>query len=429
LGRSPLDLVVIGMAPSSEVPLDLMRGLSRTTWLARLDGSTVIARAVTAAPQHIVDSPLLVPVIGVREIDGNTWLLSEQVDGASVERLLGLATLTPAQAAWLAARTLAALAALHDAGLAHGRVHAGNVLVGRDGSIRLGDWALGPPTSVEARAADLAAAQAFIRALLRNATRPTTRHGGLLADLERLAAEPITDPADAACELDVAVDDAATVAGELGALVSAMKRTSTQVVTPAPLPPRLPHTRRPPPRRLPQRRWVAAVATLLVLAAAGVVAVLLARHHNAAAPAPPGSRAPSSRPPTSAPSPTPSSATARHVAAVAPRSAGFVHGVLVRPVTACRPGASCPVTVTIRMIAHSDVKRVDWRFVLVNPCTGARTDAPGGSMTAQPNWQHVFTTTSVPLPQAPSVSLVAMTTAPVRAASPPLTVPSGHAQC
>jgi hypothetical protein len=420
--------VVIGMASSSEVPLTLLRGLSRTTWLARLDGSTVIARAVMAPPQHIVDAPLLVPVIGTVEVDGTTWLVSERVDGASVERLLGLATLTAGQAAWLAARTLAALAALHDAGLAHGRMHAGNVLVGRDGSIRLADWALGPPASEEARAADLAAAQTFVGALIRNATRPSARHGGLLADLERLAAEPITDPADAACELDVAVDDAATVASELGALVNAMNRRSTRVVPPAPLPPRLPHTRRPPPRRLPQRRWVAAAATLFVLAVAGAVAVLVARHHDAAAPA----RRPthSSQLPAAAPSPNPPSTAPRRVAAaVAPRSAGFVDAVLLSPVADCRPGASCPVTVTIRIVAHSDVKQVSWTFVLINPCTGQRTHAPGGSMTAQPNWRRIYTTTSVPLPQERSVALVAMTTTPVRAASAPLSVPAGHAQC
>jgi hypothetical protein len=50
-------------------------------------------------------------------------------------------------------------------------------------------------------------------------------------------------------------------------------------------------------------------------------------------------------------------------------------------------------------------------------------------MTAQPNWRHVYATTKVPIPRARSVALVAMTTVPVRAASAPLTVPSGHAQC
>jgi len=87
------------------------------------------------------------------------------------------------------------------------------------------------------------------------------------------------------------------------------------------------------------------------------------------------------------------------------------------------------VTVTIRIVAHSDVKHVRWTFVLVDPCTGARKEIPGGSMTAQPSWQHIYSTTTVALPQTRSVTVVAMTTAPVRAASAPLTVPPGRAQC
>ena len=419
------------MAPSAG-PLALVRGLSRTTWLARLDGSPVIARAVTQAPpERTVDSPLLVPVVGTADIDGATWLLSEQVDGVSVQRLLGLATLTPAQAGWLAARALAAVAALHDAGFAHGRLHAGNVLVGRDGAVRLTDWALGPPASDEAFRADLTAARTFVDALLRNADRPAARRGGLLADLERLAAGPIADPAAAADELHTAIGDAAVVTSELGALVAAANRTSTSVVTAAPLPVRLPHARRPPPRRLPQRRWVAAAATLVVLAAAGAVAVAMSdRRHTAAPPLSPSlspshtSRAPSAPHPSA-----PRSAAPSRVAAVAPRSAGFVDGVAVAPVETCQPGATCSVTVTIKITAHDDVKHLAWTFVLVDPCTGERRPAPGGSMTAQPYWRNIYTTTRVALPQARSVTLVAMTTTPVRAASAPLTVPSGHAQC
>ncbi len=404
-----------------------MRGLSRATWLARLDGSPVIARAVAAPPERIVDSPLLVPVLGTAELDGTTWLLSEHMDGASVQRLLDLVTLTRAQAAWLAARALAGLAVLHDAGFAHGRLHASNVLVGRDGAVCLADWALGPPASEHSRRADLAAARTFVAALLRNADRPAARHGGLLADLERLAAEPIADPAAAAHELDAAVGDPATVTSELGILVAAMSRTSTNVVTPAPLPPRLPYTRRPPPRPLSQRRWVAAAVTLLLLAAAVAVAVAVSHRRHAAAPSLSPSHA--SRRPTPTHSPTLRSTAPSPVAAVAPRSAGFVDGVVVTPVTSCQPGAACSVTVTIRIVAHSDIKHVRWTFVLVDPCTGARKEIPGGSMTAQPSWQHIYSTTTVALPQTRSVTVVAMTTAPVRAASAPLTVPPGHAQC
>jgi hypothetical protein len=288
--------VVIGMARSDAGAFCLVRGLSRATWLARLDGSPVIARAVAAPLDHTVDSALLVPVVGTAECDGTLWLLSEQVDGAPVQRLLGLATLTPAQAGWLAGRALVALAVLHDAGFAHGRLHAGNVLVGRDGAVRLADWALGPPASEQSRRADLAATRTFVAALLRNADRPAARHGGLLAELEGLAADPIADPAAAADELGAAVGVPAAVTSELGTLVAAMSRTSTSVVAPALLPARLPHTRRPRTRRFSQRQWVAAVAPLLVLAAAGAVAVVLSHRRHAAAPAPSSSH--TSRTPT-----------------------------------------------------------------------------------------------------------------------------------
>lgn len=413
--------------------LVLVRGLSRVTWLARLGGAPAIARVATTPADPTVDSPLLVPVLGTAELDGTTWLLSEQVEGVSVQRLLGRATLTPAQAAWLAGRAFAALAMLHEAGRAHGRMHAGNVLVGRDGSVRIADWAFGPPASEATRQADLEAAREFVVALLRNAGRPAARNGdrpsAALAELEGLAAEPIADPAAAARDLDVAVDDAAIVTSELGALVTAMVRPVNHVVTPAPLPPRLPHPRRPPPRRIGPRRWVvAAIAALVVLAVAAVAAFAVShRRHEAAVP--PLSSPPPSHAPTPTRSHAPSATSLARATAVAPRRAGFVNGVVITPVETCQPGATCSVTVTIQITEHDDVKHLTWTFVLVDPCTGTRTNAPGGSMTAQPNWRHVYTTTRVPIPQARSVALVAMTTVPVRAASAPLTVPSGHAQC
>lgn len=413
--------------------LVLVRGLSRVTWQARLDGSPVIARAVTSPIEAGLDSPLLVPVLGAAELDGATWLLSENVEGVSAHRLLGLATLTAAQAAWLASRAFAALATLHAAGRTHGRLHAGNVLVDRNGSVRIADWALGPPATEPARRADLEAARAFVVALLRNAGRPAVLNGGRpstpLAELERLAGEPISDPAIAARELDVAVDDASIVTSELGALATAMVRSASPAVTPAPLPPRRSPPRRPP-RRIGPPRWVvAAVAALVVLAAAAATAFAVTHRRHEAANPPRSSSSPPSHASTTTRSQAPNSTALARSAAVAPRRAGFVNGVVVTPVETCQPGATCSVTVTIQITEHADVKHLTWRFVLVNPCTGARTNVPGGSMTAQPNWRHVYATTKVPIPPARSVALVAMTTVPVRAASAPLTVPSGHAQC
>lgn len=368
--------------------------------------------------------PLLVPVIATVDLDGAPWLVSEHVDGTSVQRLLSLATLSSAQAAYIAARMLAGLATLHAAGRAHGRLSAGNVLIDRDGTVQLSDWALETDATPSG---DLAAARQLIAALVRNADRPAARRGELLHRLEDLAAAPITDATAAAAELEDALGDTATVADELGVLVGASNRPPGGVVAAAPLPPRLPQDRRPLTRHPVPRRWVVAAGTVLVLAAAGAAVVAVSQHRHETAANPPASHS-SARHPAS-PKPVPHSPAPAAATAVAPRSAGFVNGVELTPVETCQPGASCSVRVTIKITAHNDVKHLTWTFVLVDPCTGSRTDVPGGSMIAQPSWQHIYTTTRVPLPQIRSVALLAMTTAPVRAASAPVTVPSGHAQC
>jgi protein kinase-like protein len=412
------------MAPSPAGRLTLVRSLSRSTWLAQLDGAPVVARAVTAPPTGAVHDPLLVPVIGSVDLDGTQWLVSEHVDGTSVQRLLSLATLSSPQAAYIAARTLAGLATLHAAGQAHGRLCAGNVLIDRDGTVQLSDWALGTDAT---SSDDLAAARELVAALIHNADRPAARRGELLQRLERLAASPITDAAAAAGELENALGDSASVADELGILVGASNRPPGGVVAATPLPPRLPHDRRPLSRRSGKRRWAVAAGTVLVLAAAGAAVLAVSQRRHETAGTPPPSR--TSPPPPASPGPAPRSTRPLAAMAVAPRSAGFVDGVAVTPVETCQPGASCSVRVTIKITAHDDVKHVTWTFVLVDPCTGSRTDVPGGSMIAQPSWQNIYTTTRVPLPQTRSVALLAMTTAPVRAASAPVTVPSGHAQC
>lgn len=412
------------MAPSAIGPLTLVRSQGRSTWLALLDGAPVAARAVTAPPAEFLHAPLLVPVIGLSEHGATPWLVSEYVDGLSVQRLLGVVTLSSAQATYIAARTLAGLAALHALGRAHGRLSAGNVLVDRDGTVQLSDWALAPDATP---VADLAAARGLIGALVRNADRPAARRDGLLERLEQVAASPMEDAAAAAGQLEEALGDTAGVADELANLVGASIRPPGGVVAAAPLPARLPQDRRPLTRPLVQRRWVAAAGMVLVLAAAGAVFLAVSQRGHNAAQTPPASR--TSPPPPASPRSAPHSTARGAAAVVAPRHAGFVDGVELTPVETCQPGASCSVRVTIKITPHRDVKHVEWAFVLVNPCTGARTDVPGGSMIAQPSWRHIYTTTMVPVPHGRFVALVAMTTSPVRAASAPLTVPSGHAQC
>jgi serine/threonine protein kinase len=459
--------------------LVLRRSLSRVTWLATTDGEPVIARSLTE-PRALsartmtvltrLRSPHLVPLLGTADLDGTTWLLSERVEGVSLQRLLTLATLTPAQAGHLGAQLLRGIAALHEEGLAHGRLHAGNVLVSRGGDPLLTDWALSSITPTrpaeELRRADLDAAGAFLVSLARNARRPVVRNDpgqqALLTYMEQLgAASALADPAAAASELDSAVlgavpDDVGTalVCSELAALVAMVTRTAEAGGSPAKeqrpqpthrpafVPPTLPRSAVPsaawqPPGRRPRSRWIAATAIVLVLVAAGLIVArkpvssltdrLLHRHPSAAATTLPK---PSTHPKaTTKPKPAPQVATPGPVPVLAPASAGFVTGVVLRPLATCRPHSGCPLTVTIRLSPSVEVEHMHWAFTVVNRCTGARTDVPGGSMTAQPWWTYVYATRTVRLPAARFLAVVAMTTAPVRAASRPFLVATGSRTC
>jgi serine/threonine protein kinase len=457
--------------------LVLRRSLSRATWLATIDGGQVIARSLTDLRSLSVRtmtalaqlrSPHLVPLLGTADLDGTTWLLSVEVAGVSLQRLLALVRLTPAQAGQLGAQLLRGIAALHDEGLAHGRLHAGNVLVSRGGDPLLTDWALSsiaPTRPVEElRGADLEAAGALLVSLARNARRPVVRNDpgqqALLTHMEQVGvALASVDPAAAARELDSAVlgaipEDVGTalICAELAALVTTVTRNAEAggspvkeqrpqaADRPAFVPPTLPRSAVPsaawqPPGRVRRSRWIAAAAVLMLAAAVALIVArkpvssvtdrLLHRH--------PGSAATTSARPSTQPKattkPKPAVAMPRPVPVLAPVSAGFVTGVVLRPLATCRPHSDCQLTVTIRLAPSVEVEQMDWAFTVINRCTGARTDVPGGSMTAQPGWTYVYDTRTVHLPAARSLAIVALTTAPVRAASRPFLVASSSRTC
>jgi serine/threonine protein kinase len=72
-----------------------------------------------------------------------TYLVTEYVDGADLATLLERnGPVPPRRAARAAAEVASALAAAHDRGLAHGDVQPGNVLVTRDGHVKLADFGI-----------------------------------------------------------------------------------------------------------------------------------------------------------------------------------------------------------------------------------------------------------------------------------------------
>jgi hypothetical protein len=432
-------------------------------------------------------SPYLIRLLDLVDGDGRgPWLLSEHLQGVSLQRLLIVATLTPVQAAFVASQVLAGVARLHDAGVAHGRLSAETVLVDIDGEIRLADWAL---TSLalarsfdEVRGGDLADARALVSDLAHNANRPVVRHRGrenaLLTSLEQYGNGGAATAIGASAQelrraLVTAADDGTgpNIRAELAALVTTLTKRVAAVANgsapseagwlrssqeepartswrrPVRVTPMLParplsqanwhHTRR---RSWPA--WVAAGLTIAVLVVAGYlfahesVSAFANRmlHHHAAAtksdspkpatgPAKPAKAGPSRGAATTIRTAPPP------VPSLAPGSAGSISGVDLRPLAICTPATSCPVRVTVRFASAYTGEQVVWRIALINRCTGATTTVPARTVTGDSGFSYVYDTASVKLPAARSLAVIAVTEAPARAASPALLLPAGGGSC
>jgi outer membrane biosynthesis protein TonB len=306
-----------------ELPHDLRPlGRSGTTLSGRLsDGTPVAARVVATMSAEERDrlvarlrrlaelsDPRLVRVVGAA-VDGiAVWSLTELVDGESVRAMRSGGALPPARAAAIATEVLGGLGALHDAGLTHGTVHDGNVLVSRDGRVRLSDAALYPAD----RGRDLAAAGVLLCGML----GVLPERGDEPADAERSA------PALVATGRALAAGQYGTAASALEAVRSAAPAQGP-APAPAPPPPPLPVPRPPTPAPVPaaapagsRRRRRLGLVALFLLAAAGLGGMLgVATAQRGGQPASAGLRPPaaSATPvpiPTATPAPTPAPAEA-----------------------------------------------------------------------------------------------------------------------
>lgn len=369
-----------------------------------------------------------------------------------MRRLLGIATLTPAQAAHVMVEVLALLQPESES---YGAFDADDVLIDEDGSIRIAPHGFTPGTA--AAAAELAGR------LARNADRPAARNrpaqAALLTVLAQCAQNLATgDLAGALTELRRELEamgaDDARLRGELAALVAvplvrvgaepAAAPTSDglpQVAAAADVsgsaPPDGAATRGdegslPPAagrvRRIPPRALVPAVAVAVLAVVAIILAVLSG---NSSAP-----KAGSSAPPalhhrhSSSPSPVAPVAgnRPRPVHRPAPLAAGPVSRVTLTPAHTCAPGAACPVTLKV-WLRPPGLSRLTWRAALVDRCTGQTRTIDTGSMIAEPGWHAPYTDVRLRLPKKGSMALMAVVSAPVSAASRPLLVPAGGGRC
>jgi hypothetical protein len=447
--------------PELVEPLDKGRD---DIWRARLaNGHEVLAeRAPGDVPEEArrladLSSPHLVRLLGAASRDGQSWLIWEPDGGLPLSLLLNTYSLTPGQAVAAISGVLAGLAALQAAGRGHGAIASGNVLVGRGGSVRLVGFA-GPRSSP---AEDLQAAGALACSLLgipivsgQKLHRAESWTPALAVQSRALAGGRMG--ADAALALGLMQDSAGRLAApenlehsrhQLAAMAAQPGGPGADAARKVvPLPARLRPSNPPAPRpavivparpmqhsawalsqhRAPdERRWGPAAAVL----AAGLGLVVLTLvwlagfSHRSPLAALPATHTQATAAP--APAPTRNPATPAPTAAGIPASAGDVQAVKMTPEGQCAPGAACSIRVDLTLNRLPASEAVSYVFDIKDRCTGATSEVGGSSIPAQQGWTSAWGVSQVTLPAARALDVVAVTTAPARAASPPLTVGAG----
>jgi serine/threonine protein kinase len=90
-----------------------------------------------------VESPRVAKFIASGEDAGSPWLATELVEGESLkERVSKKGPLSASDLGWFSGELLAAIADLHDAGIVHGDIKPENILLTRQGQLKLIDFGI-----------------------------------------------------------------------------------------------------------------------------------------------------------------------------------------------------------------------------------------------------------------------------------------------
>lgn len=129
----------------------------------------------------------------------------------------------------------------------------------------------------------------------------------------------------------------------------------------------------------------------------------------------------------------PSAAPTTSAPSLGPAASGDVLGVTVRTQQLCRPGATCPLAVSIQLRPSHKTTAVSWSAQVVDACrNGAPVVHPGGTVRVHAGASRVVVVHSVRLPPGSALDVYAVTARPATAASSPLQIPatkSGTPRC
>jgi hypothetical protein len=113
----------------------------------------------------------------------------------------------------------------------------------------------------------------------------------------------------------------------------------------------------------------------------------------------------------------------------APSAAGSIRAVTGHPLSACRPGSSCRIRVTVYVRPRHGRHTVRWTIRTFDRCTGVEHARPGGAVVLASRARSGTTSRVLAVPEGRAVAAVVLTTAPARTAARPLLIPAGAASC
>jgi serine/threonine-protein kinase len=156
LGRGGMGVVFRGFDSKLErnVALKVVRASDNVSESEREEMVEALKReAVTIAK---FNHPNVVSVYDVEGQGGTAYIAMELVEGLSLERYLARRKRVPwVEALVIGLATTKAIAAAHDNGIVHHDIKPGNVLLGKDGSIKVTDFGISRPIAAAAQRSDV----------------------------------------------------------------------------------------------------------------------------------------------------------------------------------------------------------------------------------------------------------------------------------